>query len=200
MKLKPRTDLPKDIEEARRAAHSIQRACNYSEIEKWNSYAQGISTCRRRGHHQAGIPKGLGLGNTDCRNRCSPTGTNFGAALLELARSLDMLGVGRYEQLRKAIGEPVLLDSTDKPRWDNDSNQLWYKGQIVRDLSPRAINARMIFNSFQEDGWRPRTDSPLPGGKNSSKLRDAVRIMNENLLAIEFYCDGKAEGVTWQEI
>jgi hypothetical protein len=198
---KPRTDLPKDIEEALaglfmqfRAPAVILRLKN------------GILTPKEsRLVGKAGITKpappeewvsGKQIIEVVARQRQ----LTLERALLDLARSLDMVGAGKYEQLRKAIGEPVHPDSTDKPKWDKNTNQLWYKGQLVRDLSPRAIKARMIFAAFEEGGWPPQIDNPLPGGKNSSKLRDAVRTMNEGLRAIKFFCDGKAEGVTWQEL
>ncbi len=45
------------------------------------------------------------------------------------------------------------------------------QGQLVRDLSPSDIKARMIFTSFQDDGRPRRIDSPLSGGKNTCQGR-----------------------------
>ena len=44
-------------------------------------------------------------------------------AMLDLAHSLDMLGIGRYETLRKAIGEPV-QKARHAPEWNAEAGEL----------------------------------------------------------------------------
>jgi hypothetical protein len=120
-------------------------------------------------------------------------------AVLELAKGLDFLRTGRYEILRKAIGEPVAAPRDDIPIWDPFIGELLFKGKVVRRLPPRAWNCRRILDAFQEDGWMGRIDSPFPSAKNSRALREGVRTLNNSLLRIKFYCDGTGEGVQWQQ-
>jgi len=120
-------------------------------------------------------------------------------ALIDLARSLDIVGAGRYENLRRAIGEPIDDHHRNVPDWDAASGELRFNGEVVRRVSPRATNARLLLDAFQEDGWDPRIDSPLRGGKNSRKLREAVRTLKQGLTKLDFFCDGKGEGVQWLE-
>jgi hypothetical protein len=121
-------------------------------------------------------------------------------AALELARAVDIIGIGKYERLRTAIGEPVTQSLHDVPQWDAKSLELRFRGKVIRRLSPRAKNCKRILSAFDTDGWPPRIESPLASGRNSSKLREAVRTLNGGLSAIRFYCDGTGEAVTWQEV
>jgi hypothetical protein len=119
-------------------------------------------------------------------------------ALIDLSRSVDSLGVGRFENLRRAIGEPVDHDHRVVPVWDAAAGELHFAGKVVREVSARATNVRLILAAFQEDSWPIRIDSPLPDGKNSEKLREAVRTLKSGLTKLDFICDGKGEGVQWQ--
>jgi hypothetical protein len=120
-------------------------------------------------------------------------------ALLDLSRRVDLLADGRYESLRRAIGEPVDARDRDVPNWDRAVGELVFRGEIIRRVSPRASNLHPVLDAFQEENWKSRIDSPLPGGKNSRKLREAVRSLNDGLEKIRFFCDGRAEGVQWEE-
>jgi hypothetical protein len=124
-------------------------------------------------------------------------GLTLERALLELARSMDLLGTGRYEQLRKAIGEPVVPERNDVPQWNAVTGELSYKGKVVRRVSVRAARVRTVLDAFQCDGWPVHVDSPLPPKKGSYLLRDTVRTIN--LCTIRFFSDGKGQGISWQE-
>jgi hypothetical protein len=120
-------------------------------------------------------------------------------ALLELGRSVDFLSTGKYEQLRKVIGEPVVAMRPGIPEWDAASGELRYKGSVVRRLAATATNCRLLLDAFQEDGWPGRIDSPLSADKSSRSLRETVRNLNKALSLLKFYCDGTGEGIIWQE-
>ena len=49
------------------------------------------------------------------------------------------------------------------PDWKADCGELWYGGQLVKELSPRAKNQRAILDSFQELHWVRVMDDPLTG-------------------------------------
>jgi hypothetical protein len=90
------------------------------------------------------------------------------------------------------------------PDWDGERRQLRYGGQLVKWYRLPAICQETLLAAFQEDGWPPRIDDPLPRLANidpKSRLHEAVRRLNygqrNRLLA--FYRDGTGEGVTWGE-
>jgi hypothetical protein len=119
--------------------------------------------------------------------------------MLDLAQSLDLIGVGRYEQLRRAIGEPITIHRCETPDWNSVSNELRFRGELVRTVSTRAVDPRRILDAFQNDGWPVRIDSPIPGGTCSQKLRQAVFTLNKGLMVLRFFCDGSGEGVLWEK-
>src|SRR5206468_3710290 len=106
--LKPRSDLPIDVQEALvdlrmkfRSPFIILRLKN------------GILTQEEsRSVGEAGISEPAEPRDWVCPRKvievvARQRQLTLERALLELCRSLDLIGVGRYEQLRKAIGDPV---------------------------------------------------------------------------------------------
>jgi hypothetical protein len=123
----------------------------------------------------------------------------FNRAILELARSVDLILVGKYEQLRRAIGEPVVVLANDVPEWDSDTGKLTYKGKTVRSLSRAAIRSRLILDVFQEEGWKKRINSPFGAETSANARRRAVQTLNSGQETIRFYWDGTGQGIQWDE-
>ncbi len=121
-------------------------------------------------------------------------------ALIDLSLSVDLLTIGRYESLRKAIGEPVDSRRVDLPTWDAETSEIRLAGNVVREVSTQAKNIRLILDAFQELNWKARIDSPLPGDKSSRALRETIRNLNQHLSEIEFFCDGTGKGILWQHV
>lgn len=119
-------------------------------------------------------------------------------ALLDLSRSLDMFGEGRYESLRLAIGEPVASGDNEVPRWKLEEGRLYCKGRLIRTVSGQGTDLRSILNAFEEDHWPPRIDSPLSG--TPLKRRRAIASLNKGLSGIVFKSDGTSEGILWHEV
>jgi hypothetical protein len=113
---------------------------------------------------------------------------------------VDLLSAGRYKSLRQAIGEPVDGGQPKVPHWDAASGELRYDGAVVREVGGRAKNIRLLLESFQEQGWPPRIDSPFPARSSFRKLRYTVDSLKDNLKAITFRCDGTSKGVMWSEL
>jgi hypothetical protein len=88
-----------------------------------------------------------------------------------------------------------------KPHWDTDRGELCYRGVVVKKFRQPAPNARTVLSAFQEQGWPPRIDDPLPQGRGSvvprQRLADTLRILNSNLAGLSFALDGTGEGVIW---
>jgi hypothetical protein len=99
------------------------------------------------------------------------------------------------------IGEPRPVD---KPCWDGDRRQLWFGGRLVKQYRVRAESQETILAAFQEDGWPPRIDDPLPmvaGRDRHERLHNAILRLNggQHHRLIVFRRDGTGDGVTWHQ-
>jgi hypothetical protein len=88
------------------------------------------------------------------------------------------------------------------PRWDAGRRQLWYGERLVKVLRNPARNQETILAAFDEDGWPPRIDDPLPVVPNihpHERLHEAVRGLNTGRVSglVEFRRDGTGAGVVW---
>ena len=94
-----------------------------------------------------------------------------------------------------------LLTMFDRPHWDVDRRALWYGGQLVKSYTSKlAVCAVTILSAFEEDGWPPRIDDPLPRVTNvvpRIRLHDAIVRLNNGQRLIVFGGDGTGEGVIW---
>ncbi len=80
-----------------------------------------------------------------------------------------------------------------EPRWDQGAKQLWFRGQLVKQIERAAKNQTLVLQVLQEEGWPTRIDSPLP---RAVDIKDTIRSLNENLTGgMEFHRDG--EGIRW---
>jgi hypothetical protein len=80
------------------------------------------------------------------------------------------------------------------------SGDLRYDGHVVRQINRKAKNIRLLLDSFEEQHWQTRIESPFPQAAKSRRLRDTVDSLKENLRLITFRCDGSGEGVEWLEV
>lgn len=116
--------------------------------------------------------------------------------IADLAHQVKLLSDMDHRRLRREIGEP-LEPAPSLPAWDSEAGELRYEGDLIRKVSVRAANIRRLLNCFEEQHWPSRVDSPLPGGKNSKKLRASIASLNEGLKTLRFYADGGAGGIRW---
>lgn len=123
--------------------------------------------------------------------RLSPART-----IADLAHQVELLSDIDHRRLRREIGEP-LEPAPSLPAWDREAGELRYEGDLIRKVSVRAANIRRLLDSFEEQHWPSRVDSPLPGGKDSKKLRSSIASLNKGLKTLRFYADGGASGIRW---
>jgi hypothetical protein len=88
------------------------------------------------------------------------------------------------------------------PHWDGDRRQLQFAGLLVKWFRKPAQCQETLLAAFQEDGWPPRIDDPLPRVADidpKSRLHEAVRRLNmaQVIPLLDFYRDGTGEGVMW---
>jgi hypothetical protein len=98
--------------------------------------------------------------------------------------------------------EAVAIMPVARPCWDPELRILHLGGVLVKRFRGLAPSQEQILAVFQEEGWPPRIDDPLPPGTSedlSERLHAAVRGLNRGQVArrIRFTRDGRGEGVCW---
>ncbi len=127
-------------------------------------------------------------------------GRTFERAMVDLAMEGSVVGAGQHRRLRRQIGEPIEeRDDLPRPHWNGLTGELSYLGEVIRKVSRKGTDIRLILDAFQDHHWwETRVDNPLPGGPNSKKLRDALYSLNKGVKPITIFADGTARGILWQ--
>jgi hypothetical protein len=91
------------------------------------------------------------------------------------------------------------------PSWDRDRQELRLGGILVKQFKVPAPNQEIILSTFQDDGWPPRIDDPLPPQQNQDskrRLHDTINALNRNQKQplLRFLGDGSGEGILWQPV
>jgi hypothetical protein len=110
----------------------------------------------------------------------------------------DSFFVLRPPSLKPASSES--MGALIKPHWDAERRDLRYGDKVVKRYRQRAANQCRLLSAFEELGWPPRIDDPLPPKGDTDRcerLRDTVRALNNNCLGLHFVLDGTGEGVIW---
>jgi hypothetical protein len=89
------------------------------------------------------------------------------------------------------------------PHWDAERRVLTVAGQVVKQFRVPADNQVLILAAFEESGWPPRLDDPLPpvpDVDSKRRLRDATFRLNGNQKRrlIRFHGDGSGRGLCWE--
>jgi hypothetical protein len=94
-------------------------------------------------------------------------------------------------------------DQPGLPEWDKERQELRLGGVVVKQFKVPAPNQELILAAFQEEGWPPRIDDPLPpqsGQDSKRRLHDTIVTLNRNHkhALIHFLGDGTGQGVRWE--
>jgi hypothetical protein len=109
---------------------------------------------------------------------------------------------GESSVARAAAPATVAGHHVKHPTWDPRLRELrWGNDQVKRFQKP-APAQECILAAFEEYGWPPRIDDPLPHrGEDNAKqhLRDTVKNLNRHQRGhrILFETDGTGRGVLW---
>jgi hypothetical protein len=87
--------------------------------------------------------------------------------------------------------------------WDRTLRELWLDESLVKRFSSPAINQELILSAFEEEGWPPHIDDPLPPVIDIDpklRLRDTISSLNRHQLLsiIRFHGDGRGTGIRWE--
>ncbi len=91
----------------------------------------------------------------------------------------------------------------DSPCWNRETRELHVGKVLVKRFRVPAPNQEKVLDAFEEEGWPPRIDDPLPPVAKIAprqRLRDTIKALNRNrkTTVLRFAGDGNAEGVQWR--
>ena len=91
------------------------------------------------------------------------------------------------------------------PRWDPTTRVLCLGDRIVKCYRVPAQNQETVLSAFEEEGWAPVIDDPLPPTFETCpamRLRDTVRRLNANQAnhLLRFRGDGTGRRILWESV
>ncbi len=92
-----------------------------------------------------------------------------------------------------------------QPYWDCERHEFRMGNLIVKRFNLSSPNQEMILMAFQEEGWPPRVDDPLPPDQDcdpKQRLRDTIESLNRHQRrpVVQFKSDTTGHGVLWEPI
>jgi hypothetical protein len=137
----------------------------------------------------------------------SPISSSLGAdlpvALQLLADAFRLAQMLSHERQHPMVtSETTARTFPASPRWDANTRTLFCGDGVVKRFKLPAANQELILTAFEEEGWPPRIDDPLPGEPGvdpRQRLRDTIRALNgkQDCPALRFSGDGTGTGISW---
>jgi len=89
------------------------------------------------------------------------------------------------------------------PKWDSERHEFWVENLLVKEFKLPSPNQATILMAFEEEGWPPRIDDPLPVVPSvdpKRRLNNTIKNLNRNQKhrVVRFMGDGTGEGVRWE--
>lgn len=89
------------------------------------------------------------------------------------------------------------------PKWDCLRQELRLGDVVVKRFKVRAPNQERVLSAFEEEGWPPCIDDPLPRSAQldpKRRLHETINSLNRSQKhrLIRFMGNGKGEGVAWE--
>lgn len=128
-------------------------------------------------------------------------GKSFAPEDLDVARNLYSALERAREKLTGVQLSTIDLNGVPQPSWNRIKGVLTFDNQTIRTISciGKAKNVVMVLDTFEEEEWPVRIDSPLPSS-NSQKHHATIYSLNTNLDRIKFKSDGEGEGFIWEAV
>jgi hypothetical protein len=97
------------------------------------------------------------------------------------------------------------LPEGEMPVWNPEGRELWFRGKLVKQFHHKAGNQVLILEVFEELGWPPRIDDPLPPKSDQEpkeRLRETMKSLNHGLDVplLRFHADGTGRGIRWEAV
>ncbi|MEI8211023.1 MAG: hypothetical protein WCI02_02665 [Planctomycetota bacterium] len=130
--------------------------------------------------------------------------TQYGVQFIRCEFQLPV--VPEQPQLVLRQPDPPLVPPLEEdpiPNWDASRHELWFDGRLIKQYRIPSANQTTILAAFEEDGWPPRIDDPLPFHcdiDSRRRLNDTIRNLNRSRIhpILRFAGDGSGEGILWE--
>lgn len=111
--------------------------------------------------------------------------------------------VARLAETDATNGAPNDRVGRRVPQWNAANRELSVDGGVVKRFRRPAPTLELVLSAFEEEGWPPHLDDPLPPEHNidpQQRLRDTVRRLNgcQEPMRIRFESDGLGAGIRWE--
>jgi hypothetical protein len=91
------------------------------------------------------------------------------------------------------------------PHWDAAGRKLWFGKDLIKQFKVPAKNQELVLAAFDEEGWPPCIDDPLPpqdGIDAKTRLHDTIIRLNRSHQSkcIRFHGNGNGLAVHWVRV
>jgi hypothetical protein len=95
--------------------------------------------------------------------------------------------------------------ASEKPQWNYELRQLTLRSKLVKRFRQPSTCQEIILVAFQELGWPPSMDDPLPQKREMDpkrRLRDTVQALNRYQVnrLLRFRLNGEGTGILWEAL
>lgn len=102
-------------------------------------------------------------------------------------------------------GPAERASAAEVPAWNPTSRTLHLGGMLVKEFKVPAGNQEIVLSAFEEEGWPPHIDDPLPpapGLDAKRRLHHTIQRLNQNQKSrlIHFFGNGNGRAVRWRPI
>jgi hypothetical protein len=103
------------------------------------------------------------------------------------------------------VDDRAAATTAGAPKWNVETRVLSFAGKVVKRFKWHAVNQESILAAFEEEGWPPRIDDPLPPQPDQDakrRLSDTIKCLNRKQQhpLVHFRGDGTGEGVVWEAV
>ena len=124
---------------------------------------------------------------------------------VEFAAKTCVDSAGKYPYENGILDRTAQPLPSNSPCWDPHRHELRLNDFVVKQFKLPSANQETILAAFQEDGWPPRLDDPLPPQPEQDpkrRLHDTIKSLNRNQKhrLIRFMGDGSGQGVRWEYV
>lgn len=131
------------------------------------------------------------------------------------ANSQDIVSVKRIDTINgngnqitpplTSLSNGVSAQGPSRPAWDAERRCLRFNGMTVKHFKWTAQNQEAILSAFEEEGWPPRIDDPLPPQPDQDskrRLSDTIKCLNrkQDNPIVRFRGNGTGEGIIWEVV
>lgn len=84
----------------------------------------------------------------------------------------------------------------DRPRWDPQARELWFRGRLAGTVAPQAANQLKLLAACEEEGWQDWMDSPF--SDTTDELEHVFKRLNPKLSGLRFVKTSDNQQVGWR--